>query len=241
MHEDKSESPPRHSSYREALYGLNGAQKSGAGVPAYTRWVNRRLARYAAAGGYVWRWTPNMVTASSAAFSVVAIILVIAVPAEQWTGFVIGPFLAIGYLLDSADGQLARLQRSGGPAGEWLDHVVDAMRTPAVHLAVLVGFWREHQPAWALVIVLCYCLVSVVQFMSQILAEQLATRRAATDSGVLRSFILLPTDNGTFCWIFVLWGFPPAFLVVYTMMFALNTFHSAISMRRKYRGLQETR
>ena len=28
------------------------------------------------------------------------------------------------------------------PAGEWLDHVVDSVKTSALHLAVLIGWYR---------------------------------------------------------------------------------------------------
>jgi phosphatidylglycerophosphate synthase len=234
MLEEATVGSPRFTTYRSALSALGGAQKPGDGVPAYTRWVNRRLARYAAAAAYRLGWTPNVVTAVSALFSLAAIVLLLVLPAQPLVGIAIGVLFAIGYLLDSADGQVARLQGTGSPAGEWLDHVVDAARTPAVHLAVLVAFYFSGAPRWALVIVLLYCLVSVVQFMSQILAEKLGSREGPSESGVLRSFILLPTDNGTFCWMFILWGFPPVFLVVYTAMFALTVFHSAVSMRRKY-------
>ena len=47
--------------FRDAFSALNAAQKPGMGVPAYTRWVNRRLGRYAAAAAYALRWTPNAV------------------------------------------------------------------------------------------------------------------------------------------------------------------------------------
>jgi phosphatidylglycerophosphate synthase len=227
--------------YREGMAGLGAAQKPGAGVPAYTRWVNRRLGRYAAAAGYALGWTPNMMTAASAAFSAVAIALLVAAPPGPTTGVAIAVLLAVGYLLDSADGQVARLQGSGSPAGEWLDHVVDAVRTPAIHVAVLIGFWAMGQPAWVLAVTLAYCLVSVAQFMSQILAEQLAkSARITTEppSGNRQSFILIPTDTGTFCWMFVLWGFPPIFIAAYTAMFVLNAVHSAVSMRRKYQKLR---
>ena len=36
--------------------------------------------------------------------------------------------LVVGYALDAADGQLARLRGGGSVAGEWLDHVVDAVK-----------------------------------------------------------------------------------------------------------------
>lgn len=227
--------------YREGMAGLGAAQKPGDGVPAYTRWVNRRLARYAAATGNALGWTPNMMTAASALASAAAIALLVAVPAGPAAGVAIAVLLAGGYLLDSADGQVARLQHSGSPAGEWLDHVVDAIRTPAIHVAVLIGFWAMGQPAWVLGVALAYCLVSVAQFMSQILAEQLARSAKITDppsGGNRKSFVLLPTDTGTFCWMFLLWGFPPVFVAAYTAMFLLNAGHSAVSMRRKYQKLR---
>ena len=236
---DSGWSPPgrnRRRRYLEALTGLDGAQKPGNGVPAYTRWVNRRLGRYAAAAAHVYRWTPNAVTALSATFSLAAIMLLMLVYPQPWVGVAVAVLLATGYLLDSADGQVARLQQAGGPAGEWLDHVVDALRTPAIHLAVLVGLWNQDQPAWILAVALGYCLVSVVEFMSQILAEQLARQHPEPTSpaGTARSFLLLPTDTGTFCWIFLAWGFPPLFIAVYGAMFATNLVHTLISMRRKY-------
>lgn len=227
--------------YRTALNGLNSAQKPGNGVPAYTRWVNRRLGRYAAAAAYALHWTPNAVTALSAAFSLGAIVLLIVADPQPWVGLCVAVSLATGYLLDSADGQVARLQKTGSPAGEWLDHVVDALRAPAIHLAVLVGFWNQQQQPWVLALALGYCLVTVVEFMSQILAEQLSKQHSAPTptAGIARSFILLPTDTGTFCWTFLVWGFPPVFVVVYAAMFAMNTAHTAISMRRKYVKLKQ--
>ena len=227
--------------YHEAFTGLDGAQKPGNGVPAYTRWVNRRLGRYAAATAYAYHWTPNAVTALSATFSLAAIMLLMLVDPQPWLGVAVAALLATGYLLDSADGQVARLQRAGSPAGEWLDHVVDALRTPAIHLAVLVGLWNQDQPSWVLAVALGYCLVSVVEFMSQILAEQLVKQHPVPTptAGTARSFLLLPTDTGTFCWTFLGWGFPPLFIIVYTAMFATNLVHTLISMRRKYVKLRQ--
>ena len=45
-----------------AAIALASAQKPGAGVPAYLRWVNRPLGRRAAAAAYVPGLTPNAVT-----------------------------------------------------------------------------------------------------------------------------------------------------------------------------------
>ncbi len=225
---------------RAALASLGQAQKPGGGVPAYTRWINRRLARYAAAAAYSWGWSPNAVTIASAACSAAALTALIWLRPTPALGLFVAVLLALGYLLDSADGQVARLSRSGSKQGEWLDHVVDAIRTPTIHLAVLVALWRwMDAPGWLLMIALLYAIMSVGQFMSQILAEQLAPDRGrpAASGGTARSVLLTPTDMGTLCWMFVLWGFPAVFAAVYTAMFAINTVYSAVSMRRKYQRL----
>lgn len=225
---------------REALAELRAVQKPGGGFPAYTRWVNRRLARYPAALFASWGLGPNAVTAASATSSAAAVALVVAAPASAATAVAAAVLLAVGYVLDSADGQVARLTGRGSIAGEWLDHVVDAIRTPAIHLAVLVGLVRQGAPAWLEVVALLYCVVAVGQFMSQILAEQLSGRQhraPAGRGGVTQSFLTLPTDSGVLCWSFVLWGAPALFAVVYTALLAANALHAAASMRRKYSHL----
>lgn len=223
-----------------ALAHLERAQKPGGGVPAYTRWINRRLARFVAAGAYAWGLSPNAVTILSAVFSGAGLALLVAVEPHPLLGVAVAVLLAFGYLLDSADGQVARLGRQGSKQGEWLDHVVDAIRTPTIHLVVLVALWRwTDAPAWLLVVALVYTVVSVGQFMSQILAEQLAPDRGrpAEAGGVQQSILLLPTDMGALCWLFAFWGAPEVFAVLYSLMFAANTVYSVVSMRRKYRRL----
>jgi phosphatidylglycerophosphate synthase len=223
-----------------ALEALKGAQKPGAGVPAYTRWVNRRLAQVVAAACHVVGLSPNAVTAISAVLSFSGLALMLVIPAVWWLGFLVGGLLAFGYVLDSADGQVARLSKRGGPAGEWLDHVVDSIRTPAIHLVTFLGLSAGTDVAGPILAVpLLFCLLSVGQFMSQILAEQLSGARQpeSTAGGVLQSLVLLPTDMGVLCLSFLLWGHPVLFISTYTVLFALGACHAAVSMRRKYSRL----
>lgn len=230
-------------SFRSNLADLNRAQKSGAGVPAYTRWVNRRLARGIAAGSATVGLSPNGVTIASALLSAGGLAVMLLVGPTWWSALVTGALLAAGYVFDSADGQVARLTGTSSPAGEWLDHVVDAIRTPAIHLTVAVAVVL-HRPdlTWLAVIALLFTVMSVGQFMSQILAEQLVRNTGGEEqesSGVRKSLMLLPTDSGVLCWSFALWMFPPLFAVVYTALFVVNTVHTAASMRRKYRKLAD--
>ncbi|MGO1235391.1 MAG: CDP-alcohol phosphatidyltransferase family protein [Microbacterium gubbeenense] len=219
---------------------LRAAQKSGAGVPAYTRWINRRLARGVAPIAAAWGIGPNTITFFSAALSVAGVAVLIIAPAGLSAGIAAAILLASGYVLDSADGQVARLTRSAGPAGEWLDHVVDAFRTPLIHTGVAIACY-VHRPedAWVMVIALAYALLSSGQFMSQILAEQLSVRHGrsmAETSGRVKSLVLIPTDPGTLCWAFALWA-TPVFAPVYALLFAANLVHAGASLRRKHRRL----
>lgn len=234
-------------SFTEALDRVRPAQKPGAGVPAYTRWVNCPLARYAAAWLTSQGISANGTTALSAAFSAVGLVWLALGPLTWWTGLAVAVLFAAGYVLDSADGQVARLTGTGSPAGEWLDHVVDAVRTPAIHLCALVS-WYRHEPLrgdvlpWMLTLPVLFTLVAVGHFMSQILAEQLlraggAHSNVASDAGPLRSFVNLPMDAGVTCWIFALWGSPAVFTALYSLLLLAHVAIGGVSMRRKHRAL----
>lgn len=220
---------------------LDGAQKPANGVPAYTRWVNRRGARVAAAAAAASGMTPNQITVISSALSAAGMAALLLLPQAEWTGVPVALLLALGYLLDSADGQLARLTGASSKAGEWFDHVVDAFRTPAIHLvlAVAVMLHRPHY-GWLAVTALVYAMVSSGQFLSQILAEAFITGQGGTQrrGGTLRSFILLPTDPGTLCWSFLFWGAPRVHAVFYALLALAAFVHSLASMLRRYRDLR---
>jgi phosphatidylglycerophosphate synthase len=236
-----SAAPSGRMTFGEAMQQLKQAQKPGYGVPAYMRWVNRSAARPLAAAGYVLHATPNMMTAASAVSSLLG--LVVLATAGAGTGFGAGiaaaVLLAFGFALDSADGQLARLTRSGSPAGEWLDHVVDAVRTPAIHLTVLLLILSRFGWTPYLAVPIIFCLSAVGLFMSQILAEQLRRQYGGAPVGTTpasdaRSFALLPVDTGMLCWIFVLWGSPLLFGLAYAFLALAQVGMAALSMRRKY-------
>lgn len=237
----------RNLTYADAYEQLRRAQKPGAGVPAYTRWINRPLARYAAAWLASKGVSADGTTGLSAAFSLAGLLLLALGPITWWSGLLVAVCFALGYVLDSADGQVARLTGTGSPAGEWLDHVVDAIRTPAIHLSALVAWYRhvgirEDVHEWMLILPVVFTLVAVGHFMSQILAEQLLRARgartnAASNAGPLRSFVNLPMDAGVTCWIFVLWGAPILFTAAYGLLLLAHVVIGAQSMRRKRRAL----
>ncbi|NDL58509.1 CDP-alcohol phosphatidyltransferase family protein [Phytoactinopolyspora mesophila] len=235
----------RRGRFGAALNELSGAQKSQAGVPLYTRYVNRRLGRYAAAWAYTVRLTPNQVTGLSALCSAAALALVVTVSPALWLALTATVLLVIGYALDSADGQLARLTGSGGPAGEWLDHVVDAARNPALHLALLISLYRfADLPDWVLLLPMLFLLTTMVRFFGQMLAEQLRRREpmpspadAQTDQKG-RSIIQLPSDPGVINLVFVFLAWPWVFVWVYAGLLGANMLLALASLVRRFREMR---
>ncbi|WP_369371103.1 CDP-alcohol phosphatidyltransferase family protein [Promicromonospora sp. Populi] len=234
-------------SYREVVARLGTAQKGAArGAPAYSRFINRRIGRYLAAAAYQAGLSPNAVTGVSALFTFSGIALLIALPPSWGQGIAVALLLVLGYAWDSADGQVARLTGLGSPAGEWLDHAVDALKVVTLPLALGVGF-AVHDvvaPAWLLVFVVS-AIISSVLFFAMILTEQLrrahgVQSRAATEGRFpwLRSVLVLPTDYGVLCWTFVLLGSPTVFLWVYTAITACTLGFLALALVKWFREVR---
>ncbi|MFC4693193.1 MULTISPECIES: CDP-alcohol phosphatidyltransferase family protein [Geodermatophilus] len=219
---------PGGESLRATLRRLSSAQKGAAGAPAYSRFVNRPLGRVFAALAFHAGLTPNAVTAVSGATTATGIVLLALAPPSVPTALAVAACLVLGYALDAADGQLARLRGGGSPAGEWLDHMVDAAKASGLHLAVLVGLYRSTDVDPVLLLVpLGYCVVDAVTYFGTMLNEALraqhgvATRAQPTAQrvGVGRSLLTLPTDYGLLACTFVLYGWTAVFVPVYTVLF----------------------
>lgn len=234
--------------YRAVRQRLAAAQKSSKGAPAYSRYVNRPLGRSLAAGAFVLGRTPNQVTAVSAVFSATGI-LVLAMTRPTWvSGLVVSLALVVGYAFDAADGQLARLRGGGSPAGEWLDHMVDAAKISGLHLAVLISVYRFFalDDRWLLVPI-GYCLVAAVTFFGMILNDLLRQRHAAAtgvqvqrgESSTLRSILVIPTDYGFLCLVFLLLGVPSLFFGVYALFFAANAGFLLLAVMKWFRDMDE--
>jgi phosphatidylglycerophosphate synthase len=226
---------------RAAYAALARAQKSGAGVPWYMRVVNRRLGRLIASAAAQTRATPDHLTAASfLSFLAGAGLLVGAEPGVR-VAIAAMLLLQLGFALDSADGQLARLRGTGSAAGEWLDHVVDSARHLLLHVAVLIGLFRFGDvPDAVLLLPLVFALVSSVRFFAQILAEQLARRDPGAQAESVPRFgvwIQAPADTGVLNAVIVLWAWTTAFLWVYGLLAALNVLLLAATVVRRHREL----
>ena len=233
----------RRIAYVDARRILTSAQKPAAGVPAYLRWVNRPLGGRAAIVGAALGWSPNGMTALSATLGAMGIAVLVLAPA-WWSGLVAAGLLLAGYILDSADGQLARIQGRGGPAGEWLDHVVDGVRAPLVHLAVMMHLLRHETPFWLVAVAGLFSVLVSGWFLSQLLAEKLLPRTPAAagagGSRVWESLVKQPQDPSSTYLTIALISLPAVFAILYTALFAWHVVIFAGSLRRKYRLLTES-
>lgn len=231
--------------FRAALRRLRSAQKSAKGAPPYSLYVNRPLGRVFAAAAYQIGLTPNQITGVSAAFTFAGILALAMAPAITVAGVTVALLLIVGYAFDAADGQLARLRGNGTMLGEWLDHMIDAVKVVALHLAVVVSMYRNFDvsPVW-LVVPLVFSVASSVHFFGMILIDLLGRLRRAragvpdpspASANRLVTVLKLPTDYGVFCLVFLVLGWHVAFLALYTFFAAATagyTFLVSLKWRR---------
>lgn len=237
---------PSRRGYRADLAALAAAQKPARGTAAYSRLVNRPAARRVAAATHQVGLSPNGATAISATLSAAGLALVALLPPTWPLGICVAALLAAGYVMDSVDGQLARLRGGGSVAGEWLDHTVDCVKTCTLHLVVLVSVYRNvsSAPDALLLLPLAFLVVDVTCFFGILQLPHLraqrggATTASARPEGPWRRWLILPSDYGTFCWMFVLLGAPAAFLTVYGLMFLANAALLAVACRKWWRELR---
>src|SRR5215212_8183135 len=169
----------------DSLHCLRSAQKSSRGAPVYSLVVNRPLGRLFAALAHQARLSPNQVSAISATWTLAGIVLLAALPPNWVTALLVTAALVVGYALDAADGQLARLRGGGTLAGEWLDHVIDSIKIATLHLAVLINIYRffSVDPAW-LFIPLIFAATYIVHFFGMLLTDLLSRVQSNTNSSV---------------------------------------------------------
>lgn len=239
--------PTDVSAFTAAHQTLRGAQKSAKGAPAYSLYVNRPMGRVLAAAASQAGLTPNQVTALSAISSFAGIGL-LATLAPSWpVAIAVCLALVLGYALDAADGQLARLQGSGSLAGEWLDHMVDSAKISSLHLAVAIAMYRHFglSSGWLLV-PMAFTVVANVHFFGMIMVELLSRVQSARSgvpvppapSSPLRTLLKTPTDYGVLCLAFALLGWPSLFLAVYTVLAATSAGYLLLVVVKWHRDLR---
>lgn len=113
------------------------------------------------------RVTPNQITLASFVLGIASAALVIALPGR--TGLVVAVLVyQASYVLDCADGMLARWRRAASPAGHLLDFLMDELKAFAILAAAAVRLQFEHpeQPFLLLGIVGLVSLASGIALTS---------------------------------------------------------------------------
>ncbi|MCL6627371.1 MAG: CDP-alcohol phosphatidyltransferase family protein [Alicyclobacillus shizuokensis] len=116
------------------------------------------------------RWpriTPNTLTLASLAVCLAGCLgLTAGRPDQFFTGLAL---VQASYVMDCADGQLARLRRQFSPIGGWLDQVADRTKEFAIYLGLVDGWMRQHpqSDAWVFAMAALFSLY-LLEYLSQI-------------------------------------------------------------------------
>lgn len=231
--------------FAQSFEELRLAQKGKKGVPLYTLCVNRPAGRVVAAALRNTRFRPNHVTLAGAVLTYGAL-LWLALGNGSGPGFaLVGAVLAVGFVLDSADGQLARIQGRSSKLGEWLDHLLDSGRIVLLHGAVLCFLLRatEIPPLWLAVLCGTFLFASSAIFFAGALFDQLIRQAPPSPSGspegnwLKRSVLTLPVDYGTTCLVLLTLPWTGVFLPCYAALALFHCLFAAAYLTKFYRHL----
>jgi hypothetical protein len=234
--------PQSHRARARALSA--GAGKSNRGAPGYSRWVNRPLGRQLAVIAFQAGLTPNQVTVVSGLTTLTGVAVLASAPSTVPVGLLVAGLLVLGYALDSADGQLARMRGGGSRTGEWLDHVFDCVKLATLHVAVLVAWYRHFDlDPWMLVVPLVFGAQASTYFFGKILSDLFRPARPAAPAAgdgpppVLASLLVLPLDYGLLCIVVATLGFHQIFVGLYSVLAVCGVLLLAAALPKWYRDL----
>jgi phosphatidylglycerophosphate synthase len=116
----------------------------------WNRFVARPLAAVVIVPLARTRVTPNQITLATLPVFLAGCVLLALVP--TWGALVGGAaILELSYVLDCADGQLARLKGTSSPVGAHLDFLMDELKAFSLVAAVAIRLWQPgHDPRWLL-------------------------------------------------------------------------------------------
>jgi len=111
--------------------------------------------------------TPNQVTFLSAVIAAAACAMFVALPGAGWA-LAAALVFELSFVLDCADGQLARLRKMASPLGHLLDFLMDELKAMLLYGAVAVRMWRPTGDDRMLLVGLggLFCLASGIALTS---------------------------------------------------------------------------
>ncbi|HEY0479739.1 MAG TPA: CDP-alcohol phosphatidyltransferase family protein [Kofleriaceae bacterium] len=149
------------------IVAIYRASKKRRDINWFTEWVARPPAAvvvYALRGTPI---TPNQVTFLSAVIAAGACAMFALLPGYAWLVAAAAVF-ELSFVLDCADGQLARLRQTASPLGHLLDFLMDELKAMLLLAAVAVRLWTEHHDDRFLLVGIgaLFCLASGISLTS---------------------------------------------------------------------------
>ncbi len=126
--------------------------------------------------------TPNQVTFLSAVVAAVAAAIYMLLPGYLWL-VVATLIFEFSFVLDCADGQLARLRKIASPAGHLLDFLMDELKAMLIFGAIAVRLWNETLDVRLLLVGLAglFCLAAGLSLTSFLRRPELGAKQATED------------------------------------------------------------
>jgi phosphatidylglycerophosphate synthase len=143
------------------------ASKKKQDINWFTEWVARPPAAVVVYLLRNTRITPNQITFGSALIAAAACALFVAWP--SWTGLIVAAAVfEFSFVLDCADGQLARHRKIASPIGHLLDFLMDELKAMLLFGCVAVRLYRDLNDERLLLVGLAglFCLASGIALTS---------------------------------------------------------------------------
>lgn len=149
------------------IVGIYRASKKQRDINWFTEWVARPPAAVVVYALRNTRVTPNQVTFLSALLAAAACAMIALLPGHGWL-VAAALVLEVSFVLDCADGQLARLRRTASPLGHLLDFLMDELKAMLLIACTAARLWREGADARILLVGLgaLFCVASGIALTS---------------------------------------------------------------------------
>lgn len=143
------------------IVALYKASKKKKDINWFTEWVARPPAAVVVYFLRNTRITPNQVTFGSAIVGAAACAMFALLPG--WTWLIVAALVfELSFVLDCADGQLARHRKIASPIGHMLDFLMDELKAMLLFASITVRLWQETADARLLIVGLfgLFCLAA---------------------------------------------------------------------------------
>lgn len=226
------------------------SQPASVGRPGYiyTRLINRPLGGALARLLYPTDLHPNQVTGASFGLAMIgsAIVVIAAATPHNWLILPAYLGLAVGYVLDSADGQLARARGQASPGGLMLDHGLDLIRIVAMNFAfgyyLLLAYGDGSATltgAWFIVFLNISGQATSLFSASlrDIVVGKIDEQWGENTRGVKRALrgLLNVRDQGFLMMLVLLMPFQAVFFVIYALIGVINFASAVLGLGRAIR------